>query len=228
MISLNKKLIDKRIDYHCHLLPGLDDGARDLDDSLAMARSLVDAGFEIVHCTPHFIKGLFDTSPVLVVERVQELQSELEKSGIPLSLRPGMEYYLDEFFPQALENPLPLGDSKLLLVEAPQNAHPVMVQENIFHAVRQGFTPLLAHPERTAFLAPKIEQAGFFQKLKRAVNKNKSRSEPDLGNETLNMLLRQGCQFQANIGSFSGHYGRTVQKRALFFSSVWAVRCLRK
>lgn len=220
MTVQNLESTNGRVDYHCHLLPGIDDGARHLEDSLAMARLLVAAGFGVVHCTPHCIRGVYDTTPEMVLEAVTELQSKLNSAGVELELRPGMEYFLDEYFPEALANPVPLGNSKMLLVEAPMNGHPLMVQENIFHAVRQGFTPLFAHPERVPFLAPSREREGVFGRIRFLLIPQKTSSEMTLGNARLDMLRQQGCLFQGNVGSFAGHYGRGIQKRAHLFQQA--------
>ena len=147
------KIQNSDTDYHCHLLPGLDDGSASVAESLEMARLLAEAGFAEVYCTPHCMKGVYDTTPQAVRAGVAELQRAVDLAGIALRLQPGMEYYLDEYFPAALEKPVPLGETGMLLVEAPSQAHPELVQENIFLAVRQGFTPLFAHPERCDFLA---------------------------------------------------------------------------
>ncbi|MDT8421857.1 MAG: CpsB/CapC family capsule biosynthesis tyrosine phosphatase [Desulfuromonadales bacterium] len=214
-------MLPERIDYHCHLLPGIDDGARNLEEALAMARLLAAAGFVSVHCTPHRIRGLYDTAPEMVRSRVAELQSELTRGGIELQLRAGMEYYLDEYFPAALEDPLPLGDSRLLLVEAPPNAHPLMVQENIFLAVRKGFVPLFAHPERVSFLAPDEKRRGFLGLFKG----QGFAAHSIAGNSRLETLRQQGCRFQGNLGSFAGYYGRDVQRRAKFFQQTGLYDC---
>ena len=207
------------IDYHSHILPGLDDGARDLDDALAMARLLVAAGFKTVHCTPHCIRGLYETTVIQVREGVKTLQKALDEEGIPLRLAPGMEYYLDEYFPQMLDDPLPLGPTRLLLVEAPPSAHPHMIQENIFLAVRRGFTPLFAHPERMSMLAPEEQKRGLLQRFK------KSQATEDKLNPLMRKLELQGCLFQGNLGSFVGYYRNLVKKRALLFHQAGVYDC---
>lgn len=208
------------IDYHNHILPGLDDGARDLDDALEIARLLVSAGFRTVHCTPHCIKGLYETRVEQVRQGVKDLQQVLDKEGIPLRLAPGMEYYLDEFFPQMLEDPLPLGPTRLLLVESPPGAHPRMVQDNIFLAVRRGFTPLFAHPERMMLLAPEEQKPGLLQRLTR-----RGRAETPELNPLMQQLQQQGCLFQGNLGSFAGYYRDRVKKRALLFQQAGVYDC---
>jgi len=141
-------------DWHCHILPGIDDGAKTLDDAIAIASILVDNGFSEVYCTPHCMKGVFENTPEIVRQAVIALQAELDKVEIPLKLHVGMEYFLDEFFPQQLNNPLTLGNTNYLLVEAPIRADPKRIKDFLFTIRRRGCTPLLAHPERYEFLAP--------------------------------------------------------------------------
>ncbi|NIQ93051.1 MAG: phosphoesterase, partial [Desulfuromonadales bacterium] len=182
-------------DYHCHLLPDIDDGADSLDESLAMARLLSGAGYTRVHCTPHCIRGCYDTTARQVEDAVRALQGELTAAGIALELVPGMEYYLDEHFPAQLESPRPLGDTDLLLVEAPSQAHPELIKENIFRIVRRGFTPLFAHPERCGWLAPVAGQTGLWAKalglFRRTPALEDRRPSP------LDSLGDMGCRFQA-------------------------------
>ena len=90
------------IDYHCHILPGIDDGCADLDESLELAQVLTTAGFTEVYCTPHCIHGVYNNTPSAVRAAVEQLQEQLTREGIPLRLSPGMEYYLDEYFSQKL------------------------------------------------------------------------------------------------------------------------------
>lgn len=137
------------IDFHCHLLPGLDDGPQSVDESLEMARALVAFGFREVHCTPHCIAGQYETSPVEVREAVRKLQARFDLEKIALTLRTGMEYYLDEYFARFAANLLPLGESRLVLCEAPPQAPPELVGEMASLIVVQGHIPLLAHPERS-------------------------------------------------------------------------------
>ena len=216
---------DNLTDYHCHLLPDIDDGARHLADSLAMAKLLVAAGYKIVHCTPHCMRGVYDPSPMKVYEAVADLQRELIAEGIELELKPGMEYFLDEFFPEALSNPVPLGDTNYLLVEAPSNADPLMLQENLFLAVRRGFRPLLAHPERAPLLTPSVKKNGLFDKIKSLAIKCPTEKTSTSGNEILDLLRQQGCFFQGNLGSFSGYYGRGIQAKARYFKSIGLYDC---
>ncbi|ALC17052.1 Tyrosine-protein phosphatase YwqE [Desulfuromonas soudanensis] len=205
-------------DWHCHLLPGLDDGARSLDEALLMARQLAGAGFTEVYCTPHCIRGTYDNTPQTVRRGVLELQSALDGEDIPLRLHPGMEYYLDEYFPEALDDPQPLGGTSLLLVEAPSRAEPALVRENIHRAVRCGFTPLLAHPERTLFFDQAPPGDLSWTRIGRALRFFSPPPSPvatELSPDSeLGYLRDMGCLFQGNLGSFAGVYGARVRRRA--------------
>ncbi|MHB1400664.1 MAG: tyrosine-protein phosphatase [Trichloromonadaceae bacterium] len=200
------------IDWHCHLLPGIDDGAPDLEESLAMARSLVAAGYRQVCCTPHCMHGVYGNNRQSVQQAVAALQLELNAAGIPLKLLAGMEYYLDEFFPEQLANSLPLGSTRLLLVEIPSRAHLEVVRENIFRIVRKGLIPLLAHPERIAALVWQDAKpaAGFWSRLAGSF----AGSQPPAPAFDLRDLRALGCQFQGNLGSLGGYYGAEVKARA--------------
>ncbi len=156
------------IDFHCHLLPALDDGAITIDDSLAMARALAEFGYTTVCCTPHCIKGYYDLTPQKVRDATLMLQADLDSANIRLELRPGMEYMLDECFSTYADDLLPLGDTKLILCEAPPQAHPGIVHESLELIIEQGFVPLIAHPERTQY---------FYEMLSRRVVRDAEPSE---------------------------------------------------
>jgi len=139
------------IDYHCHILPGLDDGSAHVDESVAMARALAAAGYRQVYCTPHCIMGSYWHSPDRVREATLMLQADLDNAGVALELVPGMEYYLDEYLLTFTESLVPLGKTRLLLCEAPSDPNPELVVRALQHIIAQGFIPLVAHPERTQF-----------------------------------------------------------------------------
>lgn len=214
------------IDYHCHLLPGFDDGPTTVDEALTMARALAAYGFREACCTPHCIKGHYEYTPAEVREAVAKLQGMLDAAGIALKLNPGMEYYLDGCFEQFAANLLPLGESRLVLCEAPPQVYPEMVVELAGLIVDRGYIPLLAHPERSdvvwQLLGNDREQApgrvveaekdgpsgSLWGKLasrhKREVRRPEIPGSRDLPEET---------RFQGNLGSFIGFYGPQPQQR---------------
>jgi protein-tyrosine phosphatase len=217
------------IDYHCHILPGLDDGARNLDESLEIARILCDSGFTEAYCTPHMIKGCFDNDKDDIIRATQALQAALLQNNIALTLHSGVEYYMDEFFIAYLkESPLALGSSTTVLVEAPVQANLELVKENIYAIVRSGYVPLIAHPERCAFLRQNVRSSafkvqssvhGFLGKILSRINVERRtlNREPDVehGTSSSDILRDMGCKYQVNIGSFTGMYGDNARKQAI-------------
>lgn len=213
------------IDWHSHILPGLDDGAETLEDSLAMGRLLAEVGFTKVHCTPHCLTGMYDNNPADVRDACADLQTHFDREEIPLQLFPGMEYCLDEFFPDYVSDLQPLGDSRYVLVESSSRASTQMLKENVFLVKRAGFEPLIAHPERHAFLAPP-PQAGMG--LIYSLVDRMTKGAPDTGIDAtpLAELVEMGCLFQCNLGSVAGYYGRLVQKQARRFIGLGLYRCV--
>lgn len=210
------------IDYHCHLLPGFDDGAADLDEAVEMARLLAAAGIDEVHCTPHCIRGVYLHTPAQVVGAVATLQHELDRLGIPLRLRPGMEYYLDEFFPVQLADPLPLGASRMLLVEAPSQGDPERLRANLRLVADKGLIPLFAHPERCRLLDETDSGANLWGRLRQAAGWQRPGTEPQ---SLLSQLMADGVLLQGNLGAFVGHYGQGVRRRALALGHSGRYHC---
>ncbi len=238
------------IDHHCHLLPGFDDGPATLEVALVMARGLADFGFSVVHCTPHCIAGHYEFSPMEVRAAVAALQGELDKAGIPLRLRAGMEYYLDEHFARFAANLLPLGESRLVLCEAPPMAIPEVVAEQLGRIVAAGWLPLVAHPERTEPVWRMLEaqhRAAFEEEADDLDDANGAAEEvapprrsfwqrwflPAAGTPrpagTLSVPVPgfpPGTHFQGNLGSFAGFYGPLPQRRAYELLQRGVYHCL--
>jgi protein-tyrosine phosphatase len=236
------------IDFHCHLLPAIDDGATTIDESIAMAKSLSDFGYKAVCCTPHCIKGYYDLNPQKVRESTLMLQADLDNADIHLSLWPGMEYMLDEYFCENADDLLPLGETNLVLCEAPPQAHPESVQGGLRLIVDKGFVPLLAHPERTQYFYEMLSQRfagdGSREKteeqlppefessksplsfVKRLFAPRATRHAPQTLEVGSPRALPDVCLFQANLGSFTGYYGPQVQSRAYALLKNDAYTCI--
>ena len=208
------------VDYHAHLLPGLDDGPSTLDESIQMARLLAAAGFTTVYCTPHLIKDRYEATNAEVRQSVKELQTALDRRGIALRLLAAREYFMDNHFHEYLNDPMPLEGTRYLLIEIPSDSHEEMVLEIITSIRRKGLTPMIAHPERCQMLTShrnhKIPKSlGFFRR-----NTIRGRLELEYSyqhRELLDWLSGFECGFQGNAGSFAGMYGRPIQERAKHF-----------
>lgn len=200
------------IDYHCHLLPGIDDGPKDIDESVAMAAALHKAGFRKIYCTPHLIKGCYDADNRSVLSSVLTLQKRLISENIKVEILPGREYHLDEFLGSYLKHPLPLGKTNYIMVEIPNYASARYVKEACFLIKCGGFIPMIAHPERCRLFA--VHQKRKTSLFGFSVSKSEISDGVAKKIELISYLQNIGCAFQGNIGSFIGLYGYMAQKMA--------------
>jgi len=211
------------VDHHCHLLPGLDDGATDARESLEMARILVAFGFAAVHCTPHRIKGCYENEPERVEQATRSLQGLLDDAGIPLRLVAGTEHYLDEFLIDQIPGALTAGSTRYLLVEAPFKSGQEMVTAMATGLHKRGLRPLIAHPERCSAFEPASRAEGLRGAFSRVLGRKKL---PEMEDSFILKLRESGCRFQGNLGSFAGYYGSDVKERAILFAKHGVYACL--
>lgn len=206
------------IDWHCHLLPGIDDGPATVEESVEMARYLVHEGYHAVCCTPHLIKGSFEAGNSQVLATLAVLRQELLARKIDLKLLPGREYYLDEFLPEYLKNPLPIGETHFLLLEIPNFAPTALVRQSCYEIKGSGYTPMIAHPERCIhFAASEEHPISTIRKKWNAFRGKINGSATSFETEDVPLptyLSDIGCLFQGNLGSFVGQYGEKVRRSA--------------
>ena len=115
----------KVIDFHCHILPGLDDGARDWPESLDMARMAAMDGISGIVCTPHYSRVFPENRRDAITASVEELRIRLRQAGIPLDLYPGAELAIDPNLPKKIESGevMTINDKRrVVLVEMPPEA----------------------------------------------------------------------------------------------------------
>lgn len=179
------------LDIHSHILPGLDDGAPDMETALAMARIAVSDGITRMVATPHYLEGSMDNSRHWIIETVYQFKQELKNERINLEIVPGCEVYLSPNTPALLKKGelMTVNDGgKYLLVEFPMHNIPNYAEEILFELKVMGVTPIIVHPERNLELGKNPEQI-----LK---------------------LVMKGCLLQINSGSINGLYGTNVTKTA--------------
>lgn len=159
------------IDIHAHILPGVDDGARDLAESLAMAKLAVADGLTHLFATPHH-RDYTPLSRSEVAQRVVQLQGELDKAGLPLTLLPGHEIRLYDDMFDDWDNNLagPLGDSLYVLAEPLFSHYDKQTDAMLFELFDRGYLPIMAHPERIrpiqdnlALIEPFLARGGLTQ-----------------------------------------------------------------
>jgi protein-tyrosine phosphatase len=171
------------IDMHCHILPGVDDGPKELEESVAMARELHENGFEAVMATPHVMDNeKFGNNHETIHNALNLVRDAVEKEGIPIKIYPGAEYYFDRDFHELARyhNPLvSMANSYYVLVEFPIIQMPVYIDyptfanpddpSDLYHTL-PFLRPVVAHPERYQYvfrdydiLMPLREKGYFFQ-----------------------------------------------------------------
>ena len=175
------------IDLHSHLLPGIDDGARDLDASVAMGRAAVAGGVEAIVATPH-VSGNYPNDPATFADRVAEVQAALDEAGVALRVHKGAEVshaMLHELSDEALER-CTLGEGKFVLFEPPLNGPVPFIDRMVVDLQLKGFKVLIAHPERIAAFQRRID--------------------------LVEKLVDQGCLTSVTAGSAAGQFGGTVKR----------------
>ena len=142
------------IDLHCHILPGIDDGAADLGVAVAMARAFVADGVTVVACTPHILPGVYHNTGPQIRQAVQDLQQALDAQGIALRLTTGADVHMVPDFVAGLRSGhlLSLANSRYVLVEPPHHVAPPRLDDLFFQLIVAGYVPILTHPERLGWI----------------------------------------------------------------------------
>ncbi|MEG0679828.1 MAG: CpsB/CapC family capsule biosynthesis tyrosine phosphatase, partial [Carnobacterium sp.] len=139
------------IDLHCHILPGIDDGAKTMEDSLAMAREAVAEGITHILATPHYKNGRWTNEKDSIIQGVAAVQQELNNRVIPLTLFPGQEVHIvGELLEDIAKNKIQFIDegNQYLLIEFPTATIPAFTDSLFFNLQKTGVTPIIVHPER--------------------------------------------------------------------------------
>jgi protein-tyrosine phosphatase len=179
--------INLGIDVHSHLLPGIDDGVRTLEQAEEIILMFIRLGYRKIVTTPHVMSDTYRNSSETILAKLEELKNHLKSQNITIELEAAAEYYLDEDLMSKVEKNEPLltfGDNYLLF-ETNFLTEPMNMREFIFTAATRGYKPVLAHPERYQYL-----QNDF---------------------KLMQEFLDRGVLFQSNISSFTGYYSKPVQ-----------------
>lgn len=179
-------------DIHHHLLPGLDDGPLDWEQSMAMAQEAVADGIAEVVCTPHWMPGQFENNRSQVLTAVKKLQEKLNDCDIPLRVYPGAELRLDPHLPQNIESGdlITLNDTgRFALIELPDPLVPQDVDRIFGELLTRTITPVIGHPERNHAL----------------------QRDPTL----LYQWVEMGALAQVTAGSVTGRFGAHIRRFTL-------------
>lgn len=177
-------------DLHTHILPALDDGAHDMEETLAMLKLAAKSGTTDLVATPHVIEGVWLPSWEEIVAKTKQVAELARQHNLTITIYPGAEVAMGMDILDKLRSPGPycLNGSKYLLVELPSREIPAYADEFFFTLQARGIMPVLAHPERHPLLC----------------------SQPEL----LYDWLDKGLLLQVNAGSLTGQMGKKVMANA--------------
>ena len=185
--------ISQFIDIHTHILPGIDDGPKNIDESTAMARAYVEMGITRLIATPHFIPGTaWAAGRDKIAAKLEELQEHLKNNNIDLKIFPGMEIAYHKKLIDRLGKGLlqPLAESNTYMLEPSFNDAYDDLLSCASQIMRQGAGVILAHPERI----PSFQKA----------------------HEPLLERVGQGVRIQINTGSLLGRFGDSSRELAMY------------
>ena len=173
------------IDLHCHMLPGIDDGAPDLQTAVAMAKIAAADGITTTACTPHIYPGLYENNAPGIESAVSAFRQALAEAGVGLDLTFGADIQVVPELLAGLRSGLmpTLHRSRYFLFEPPHHTVPVRFHETVFDTIAAGYVPVITHPERLTWLDD--EHYAWFEQA-----------------------ARDGAWIQVTAGVLTGRFGR--------------------
>lgn len=177
------------IDIHCHIIPGIDDGPKTIEDSVQMANFAVSEGITTIIATPHHLNGKYENIKKKIIEKINDFNEVLVEEGIPLVILPGQEIRIHGEMVASIEKGdiLTINQSnQYVFVELPSNHVPRYTSQLFYDLQLIGLTPILVHPERNSEL---IET-------------------PDI----LYKLVKNGALTQLTAASILGRFGKKIRK----------------
>ena len=175
------------IDMHSHILPNIDDGARDIEETFHLIQEAQEVGFEAIVSTSHYMEGYYETDTPEREVWVNAIYDKLQEKNINIKLFLGNEIYLSENMITLLEEgkASTINDTSYVLFEMPLNVEPLNLYDILYEMMQYKIVPILAHPERYTFV----------------------QQEPEL----IYDLVQKGVLMQANYASILGYYGQKAQ-----------------
>lgn len=178
------------IDLHSHILPGIDDGAKDMDMTLNMLKIAARDGTKKIVATPHFYRGYYLNAYDDIVNLVKQVNHKAKESNLDIEIYPGQEIFLNkkviEDYKQGIIKGI--GGTKYMLIELPMDKMPKETFDMLYELRIQGVVTVIAHPERYVYIMEKPSR--------------------------INEFINEGCLFQINSGSIKGIFGKKIQKTA--------------
>jgi len=180
------------VDMHSHLLPGIDDGLQEVEQSVEFIKDLKALGYKKLYCTPHILSDLYPNKPSTILPKLALVREALKKAGVDMPVEAAAEYMIDHEFAELISK-TPKADlltiaGDYILVEMSYLSPSPNFDQVVFDLRMMGLQPILAHPERYSYYHQNFEQYERFKEL--------------------------GCKLQVNLLSLSGVYGPHVKKTA--------------
>ncbi|MFC7319300.1 tyrosine-protein phosphatase [Halobacillus campisalis] len=179
------------IDLHSHILSGVDDGAQSLEESMAMAEAALQEGMDTLTATPHHLNGAYVNDKPIILKKVKDLNNELQKRKMELTVLPGQLTRLHGDLLDGLKNGTILTlnrTSPYVLIELPRDHVPQYTSPLLFNMQMEGYQPIIANPERNEYI----------------------QKHPNV----LYTLVKNGAYSQVTAASLCGKHGRTARKLA--------------
>ncbi|GJM33437.1 MAG: capsular polysaccharide biosynthesis protein [Saprospiraceae bacterium] len=174
---------------HSHLIPGIDDGAPDVETSVTLIKGLMALGFKRIITTPHIMADLYPNTPEIIQAGLEKVRTALKAEKIDIPIDAAAEYLMDEAFGEKIDSGQLLTlPGNYVLVEMSFISPPPQLNEYLFLLQTKGYKPIMAHPERYMYLGGDL---GAYERLK-----------------------ERGCLMQLNLLSLTGYYGREIQRSA--------------
>jgi len=177
-------------DMHSHFIPGIDDGAPDLEASLQMIRAMMDLGYKKLITTPHIQWEMYRNTHEIILAGCAAVRQKLEQNNVKIEFIAAAEYFMDDHFDELLKEDGPLLAIKdtLVLVEFSFIRQPIDLKDKLFQLQIKGYQPIIAHPERYLYYGAHKQ---WYDELK-----------------------EMGCLFQLNMLSLCGFYGKKQEELA--------------
>lgn len=178
------------IDIHSHVLPGIDDGAKEIDMTLKMLQIALDKGTTKIVATPHYRTGYFENNYEDIKKSVNEVNVVVKGKGMDIQVVLGQEIFLDNYTIERYKEGIIgcIENTQYMLVELPMDTMPKNTLDIIYELKVRGVKPIIAHPERYNYIVEKTS--------------------------LINDFIEEGCLFQINSGSITGLFGKKVEKAA--------------
>lgn len=176
-------------DMHSHFIPGIDDGAQTIEDSIELITQLQALGYKRIVTTPHIKVDHYPNTTAIIQNGLADVRLALAQRGIDIPVHAAAEYYIDDYFLNLMDNePLLTVWKNEVLVEISFMFEPIQLNEIIFKLTSMGYQPIMAHPERYMYYHHDMEK--------------------------YENLRDRGCYLQLNINSLMGYYGKPVKQVA--------------